>query len=273
MRRIIDSHCHIYPDSIALKAVKSIDRFYDGLPCEHHDGTCSCLVRTGNASGITHFIVHSVATTPEQVSSINHFIARSVQESHGSMTGLGTMHQDSLDLKGDIREIIDLGLKGVKLHPDFQRFCADDPKAMNIYALCEEYGLPILIHTGDYRYDYSNPERIVNVLKAFPNLKMIGAHFGGWSVWDEAVEKLSPFPNFIVDTCSSLHWLKPERTREIIRLYGTDRVLFATDYPIWPQDKEIDYLLSLGFSSEDYERIFWKNTAELFCIHFDDDPV
>lgn len=268
MQRIIDSHCHIYPDNIALKAVHSIDRFYDGLPCEHHDGTCECLVRTGNACGISHFIVHSVATTPEQVSSINHFIARSVHESNGAMTGLGTMHLDSPTPRADIHEIMELGLKGVKMHPDFQRFHADDLKAMSIYGMCEEYGLPVLIHTGDYRYDYSNPDRIANVLKTFPGLKMIGAHFAGWSVWDEAAEKLPQFPNLIVDTCSSLHWLKPERTKELIELYGANRVLFATDYPIWPQQNEIDYLLSLGLSDEDYEKIFWKNTAELFSINF-----
>lgn len=269
MQRIIDSHCHIYPGSIAQKAVVAIDRFYDGLPCEHHDGTCECLVRTGNASGISHFIVHSVATTPEQVSSINHFISRSVSQSNGAMTGLGTMHLDSPDIHADIREIISLGLKGVKMHPDFQKFHADDAKAMHIYEHCEEYGLPVLIHTGDYRYDYSNPDRIANVLRAFPALKLIGAHFAGWSVWDEAADKLSQFPNLIVDTCSSLHWLKPERARELIELYGTDRVLFATDYPIWPQKNEIEYLLSLGFSDDDYERIFWKNTADLFGIVFD----
>lgn len=270
MQRIIDSHCHIYPDAIALKAVKSIDRFYDGLPCEHHDGTCACLVRTGYAAGISHFIVHSVATTPEQVSSINHFIAHSVLLSGGCMTGLGTIHPESADIQSDIDELIALGLKGVKMHPDFQRFHADDPKAMKIYALCEERDLPILVHTGDYRYDFSNPERIARVLKAFPKLKMIGAHFGGWSVWDHAAEMLPEYPNFIVDTCSSLHWLKPERTHQLIDLYGDHRVLFATDYPIWPQREEIDYLLNLGLPEESYERIFWKNTADLFKISFDD---
>ena len=81
---------------------------------------------------------------------------------------------------------ISLGLKGVKLHPDFQNFEADSPCAMSIFELCAEAGLPVLVHTGDYRFDYSNPNRIANVLRAFPKLKFVGAHFGGWSVWDEA---------------------------------------------------------------------------------------
>lgn len=270
MRRIIDSHCHIYPDAIAERAAKSIDVFYDGLPGDHHDGKCSTLVRTGNAAGISHFIVHSVATTPHHSSSINHFIAGSVAESNGTMTGLGAIHQDSPDLRRDIQEIINLGLKGVKLHPDIQQFEADDPRAMRIYELCEGR-LPVLIHAGDHRYDYSNPDRIANIVRTFPGLKLIAAHFGGWSVWDEAAEKLPQFPNLYVDTCSSLYWLKPERTRALIRLYGADRVCFATDYPIWPQKNEIDYLLSLNLTDSEYESIFWKNTARLFDINFKDE--
>jgi len=269
MRRIIDSHCHIYPDSIAQKAANSIDVFYGGLPGEHHDGKCSTLTRTGNDAGIIHFIVHSVAMTPKHVSSINHFIAKSASESNGTMTGLGAMHPESPDVGADIDEIIALGLKGIKLHPDIQQFEADDPRAMRIYERCEGR-LPILIHAGDHRYDYSNPDRIANIAKTFPGLKIIAAHLGGWSVWDEAAEKLPEFPNFIVDTCSSLHWLTPERAAQIIRIFGTDRVLFATDYPIWPQKWEIDRLLSLGFSDEEYEDIFWRNTSHLFGISFDE---
>ena len=40
------------------------------------------------------------------------------------------------------------------------------------------------MHTGDYRYDNSNPNRVLPVLKAYPKLTLIGAHFGGWSVWE-----------------------------------------------------------------------------------------
>lgn len=82
---------------------------------------------------------------------------------------------------------MDLGLRGVKLHPDFQRFEADSEKAMHIFGLCEAAGLPVLVHTGDHRFDCSNPNRIVNVLRTFPKLKFVGAHFDGWSVWDDAV--------------------------------------------------------------------------------------
>ena len=268
MVRIIDAHCHIYPDGIALKAVKAVDEFYDKLPGCKHDGTIGTLLSTGNACGISHFLVHSVATTPHQVSSINSFLARAVRESGGCFTGMGTMHPDSQDYDADLDEICSLGLKGVKLHPDIQKFPLDDRRAMAIFERIEDRGLPVLVHTGDHRYDYSNPDRVLKVLEAFPKLKFIGAHFGGWSVWEEAARKLAGYDNLMVDSSSSFPWLKPEQAKELFAAFGCGRVLFGTDYPFWDQQKEIDFLLSLGFREEEYEQIFWKNMAGVFGLAF-----
>ena len=270
---IIDSHCHIYPDKIALKAVASVDRFYGGLPAEPYDGTTGTLLRSGREAGITRFVVHSVATSPEQVGHINRFIADSVRDAGGAFIGLGAMHPDSERLKQDLEELLALGLRGIKIHPDFQRFEADSIKAYRLYELAEAYGLPILIHTGDHRYDYSNPERMVRVLRAFPGLRFIGAHLGGWSVWDRAEALLPEFPNLWVDTSSSFHWLGPERTLRIIRAFGADRVLFGTDYPMWPQKPEIDFLRSLPLTEEEKEQILWKNAAALYPADPDCRPL
>lgn len=269
MLRIIDSHCHIYPNGIARKAVEAVDKFYDGLPADHYDGTVDTLLASGARAGVSRFIVHSVATKPEQVGHINQFIARSMAESNGAFTGMGTMHLDAADLRRDFEALKALGLRGVKLHPDIQRFNADDPRAMEIYAMCEDAGLPVCVHTGDYRYDYSNPPRVANILKAFPRLKFIGAHFGGWSVWEEAARVLSDYPNIVVDSSSSFYALKPETAKRLIRIWGPERVMFGTDYPLWPQQPDIDYLLKLDLTDRAYEDIFWRTCAKLFDMRFD----
>lgn len=266
MYQIIDSHCHIYPDRIARKAVKAVDRFYDGLPADPHDGTAGTLLQVGTECGICHFIVHSVATTPHQVSSINQFIAKSVSDAGGRLTGLGTMHLESDDYVRDLDQIEELGLKGVKLHPDIQHFYVNEPRAMKIFELCEERRLPVCVHTGDFRYDFSNPARVAAVLKTFPKLVFIGAHFGGWSVWEEAARVLAEYPNLMVDSSSSSYWLGPDRMREIISAYGPERVMFGTDYPMWSQKREIDAMLELELPDGDFKRIFWENAAGLFQI-------
>ena len=266
MYRIFDAHCHIYPDAIAAKAVEGIDQFYDHLPFEPYDGTTGTLLRVGREAGISHFLVHSVATAPHQVSSINRYIASEVALSKGLFTGLGTLHPDSERLEQDFGELAALGLKGVKLHPDFQRFEADSAKAMRIYGLCAEKDLPVLVHTGDHRFDYSNPNRIANILRSFPKLKFVGAHFGGWSVWDEAVRLLSGFDNIVVDTSSTFYALGRDKSRELIRIWGADRVMFGADYPMWHPQPDIDCLLEMGLDEDEYHRIFWDNAARIYGL-------
>jgi len=260
--KIIDAHCHIYPDKIAEKAATATCDFYEGLGSTLN-GTVSTLLKEAEIAGIEHCIVQSVATTPKQVSSINNFIANTVEESDGKFTGLGTLHPDSEDIKADVDEIIRLGLKGVKLHPDIQQFKIDDYRMLKIYEFCEGK-LPILIHTGDHRYDFSNPNRMMPILEIYKNLTVIGAHFGGWSIWEEATEKLSEYKNFYVDCSSSLYAMTPEKAKELMQAYGTNRVLFGTDYPMWKPKEEIERFMQIELTEKEREDILYNNAARLF---------
>lgn len=261
--KIIDAHCHIYPDKIAQKASDSTSDFYH-MP-SRLDGKISTLMDMGGKAGIGHFVVQSVATAPKQVSSINKFIADAVANSNGRFTGLGTLHPDSEDIEADFNEIIELGLKGVKLHPDIQQFKIDDYRMLKIYELCEGR-LPILMHTGDSRFDYSNPNRMVPVMDIYKNLTVIGAHFGGWSVWEEAAKKLSDYENFYVDCSSSFYAITFEKARELIMTYGTKKVLFGTDYPMWLPDLEIERFMQIDLTEQEREDILYNNAAKLFEI-------
>lgn len=262
--KIIDAHCHIYPDKIAEKAAAATCDFYEGLGSTLN-GTVSTLSKEAKIAGIKHCVVQSVATTPKQVSSINHFIAKSVAESNGEFTGLGTLHPDSEDIEADVEEIISLGLRGVKLHPDIQQFKIDDYRMLKIYELCEGK-LPLLIHTGDHRYDLSNPNRMMPILEIYKNLTVIGAHFGGWSVWEEATEKLCKYKNFYVDCSSSLYAMTPQKAKELIMAYGTNRVLFGTDYPMWEPKAEIERFMQIDLTDKECEDILYNNAAKMFDI-------
>ena len=173
--KIIDSHCHIYPDKIARKASDSTGEFYHMASL--YDGKISTLLENGTAAGIDHFIVQSVATAPKQVSSINRFIAESVAQYEGRLTGLGTMHPDSENMEAEVEEIIALGLKGVKLHPDIQKVKIDDPRMHKIYELCRGR-LPILMHTGDSRFDFSNPNRMAPIIMGISVRVIVNAPTG-----------------------------------------------------------------------------------------------
>ena len=262
---VIDSHCHIYPEKIASKAVAGTDKFYDTTAACL--GTPADLLTVNAQAGVDHSIVQSVATTPKQVQSINEFIADTVAHANGRLTGLGTLHPNSENLREDVEHLIALGLKGVRIHPDIQNFKVDDYRCLKIYELCEEFGLPILMHTGDKRYDNSNPNRLIPILEIYDHLTIIGAQFGGWSIWEEASHVLCDIPNLYVDCSSSMPWISDEKTVEIIRRYGADRVLFGTDYPMWSPVKELDRFMTLPLSDDEKRMILSENVKKVYELN------
>ena len=198
--KVFDAHCHIYPAKIARKAAQTTAAFYD-YTGETLDGTVQTLFAHGG--GITKFLVQSVATRPDQVQHINEFIAREVAQFPDRLYGFGALHPDSPTLEEDIAHLRALGLHGVKLHPDIQGFRLDDPRCFALAEQCEGV-LPLLLHTGDSRYDFSNPNRLIPLLRRFPRLTVIGAHFGGYTIWQEAARQLAGrFENLWVDCSSS----------------------------------------------------------------------
>ena len=277
---VIDAHCHVYPEKIAAKAVESTDHFYDTHA--HGQGTVADLLAVGEAAGCDGYVIQSVASTPHHVESINRFIATAISEAesqghNGKLTGLGTLHPDHPDLKGAVEDIMSHGLHGVKLHPDMQKFCIDDPKAYPIYELCAEYDLPILMHMGDPRFDYSHPDRLHRVLTDFPTLVVVGAHMGGWANWDYACERLSDFQNLYVDTSSSMATsakeygiephvtsLTPEHTASLIRRWGEEKVLFGSDYPMWSQEEDLRVFFEMGLTEEENRMILSENARRVF---------
>ena len=106
---VIDTHCHIYPEKIAAKAVAGTDAFYGVTSVM--GGLTSELKDISAETGIDRFIVESVATTPKQVASINRFIAEETEKANGMFIGVGTLHPESEDIAGDIDHLISLGMK------------------------------------------------------------------------------------------------------------------------------------------------------------------
>ena len=72
-----------------------------------------------------------------------------------------------------------------------------------------------------------------------------------------------------MDCSSSFWWLGLETSKRLIRLYGSDRVLFGTDYPFWPLRNEVERLFALGLEPEEYENICWRNASKLYGLRLD----
>jgi predicted TIM-barrel fold metal-dependent hydrolase len=259
--RIIDAHVHIYPEKIAAKASAGISAFYDGMLMRNNGGL-SMLQSNMQAAQVTRAVICSVATKAEQVDGINRFLLKTAQESNDTFTPLMALHPEMQE--ADIIAAVDAGIKsgfsGVKLHPDFQRFRIDDRNLYKIYDVLQGTTV-LMLHMGDKRMHFSEPQQLAAVLKDFPRLIVHAAHFGGYSLWDEAVASLAGNPNVFVDTASSMFALLPEKTRDIIRAYGADHVMFGSDYPMWNAVEELALLDKVNLTDSEMQWIL-QDTAE-----------
>ena len=262
--KVFDIHVHIYPDKIAQKASESIGSFYENI-LMHGNGTLSdCLGMMDNA-GVTRFAAHSVALTPHNVDRINSFIMTARDQYPERIVPFAAIHPEMEDLDGAVDAMVKAGFKGIKIHPDMQKFAVDDPHVEPMMRAIAGK-LPLLIHCGDYRYDYDGPRRILNLRKKVPELTMICAHFGGWWEWDKALELLPGHEGIIVDTSSSLYKWPGEKAVEMIRAIGVENVLYGTDYPMWDPMEEIGRFMKLDLTDEEKEDILWNNAVRLLKL-------
>lgn len=260
---IIDAHAHIFPEKIAENATINIGKFYD--LAMRNCGLSEKLIESGSKIGVSRYLVCSTATKAAQVQSINAFIAAECA-AHSCFWGFGTAHPDSEDIEADINQIKKLGLHGVKIHPDFQQFDMDSKEAYKIYEQIEGV-LPILIHCGDSRFEFSAPKKVANIHRDFPNLMILAAHLGGYERWDEAEEYLAGLDNVKFDTCSSLDFMTPERAKELIGKYGVENCFFGSDFPMWNHDDELKSFLKIGLTEEENKRILAGNFKECMGIN------
>ncbi len=260
---IVDFHAHIYPAKIADKASCAIGDFYDVKM--RYCGSPELLLESGRKIGVKYYIVHSTATKAAQVESINNYIIGEVKE-HPEFVGFGTIHPDYENYEAELKRIKEAGLRGVKLHPDFQKFAVDTPAMDDIYDVIAKLKMPILVHAGDYRYDYSGPKRVLHVLQKHPDLIVVAAHFGGYTQWDES-QKYLVGQNVYFDTSSSLWQLPIEQAMDMIHAHGADKFLFGSDYPMWDHEDELyNRFNKLPLTEEERKLILYKNAFRLLGI-------
>ena len=261
---IIDAHAHIYPEKIAEKATDAIGKFYD-IKMEMTAGTAEKLIEKGSAAGVSRYIVHSVATTAHQVRSINEFIKKEIVL-HKEFIGFMTLHQDLTEeeIAHEVDWCIENGFKGVKLHPDFQKFYIDGENAEKFYIVIGDR-LPILLHIGDNRYEYSKPQRLAKMAKKYNKVNFIAAHFGGYRCWEE-VDVYEGLNNIYFDTCSSLPFISPEKAKSLIEKFGVEKFFFATDFPMWDASDELGRFNRIDLTEKEREMIFSLNVKKLLKL-------
>ena len=258
----IDFHCHVYPDAIAPKAADSIRKFYR-LGDDYMDGRVQTLLDYGTKAGVEKFVILPVSLRPTNTRHINDFIIGEVAK-QPRFFGYGTIHAGMQDLCEEVEYIMDHGLLGLKMHSDCQVFPIDDPRLFPVYDMVQDK-LPILFHMGDQRYDYSHPARLRKVLDLFPKLRVIAAHFGGYTMYELAAEELKDKDCFF-DVSSSLMFMEEGVAEKYINRHGAERFVYGSDFPMWNPVVEMERFQQLKLTDAQKEQIAHITAEQLLGI-------
>lgn len=262
----IDFHVHAFADKIAPHTIGMLAGFAGTAPAT--DGTLSDTERHMRHWGVDGIVLLSIATKPSQHLVCNNWAA-SVRSDH--VFPFGSVHPDGEDVFEELERIKALGLYGVKFHPDYQHFYANEPRMLPIYKKCGELGLPVIFHAGFDPFSPSDvhctPDMAAEILEKCPDTTMILAHLGGCRMWDEVEEKLAGhFGNLYLDTALAGSMVEEAQLFRIIETHGADRILLASDCPWDTTDRTIAKLRRLGLSPEEEHQIFAANAERLLGL-------
>lgn len=259
---IIDAHTHFFPDQVAAGAISRLEA--SSGEKAFHDGTLAGLLGSMDKAGIATSLVLPVATNPEKVSSLNRFSASLGQE---RVVMAGALHPRSLSWREELDEMLELGFRSLKLHPDYQEFYPDDPELLPFFAAVRDAGVTVIFHAGadlSYKPPYGGPPaRIARLMDSLPGLRVYATHMGGFRMWDEAERCLVGREDVVLDTSFSFGYMPAERIRSIIRDHGADRVMFGSDSPWLDQSEQVAKLRRLALESETEEKILGRNARRL----------
>ena len=260
--KIIDFHTHAFSDELAPKAMKALVEHHPEIPY-FLDGTIFSLLKSMDAVGIEKSVICSIATKPKQFQPI---LDWSLQIQSYRIIPLASVHPADPDRDEHIKQIKQSGLKGIKMHPFYQDFYLDEDLMFGFYEQVCKNDLLLVMHTGyDIAFEHidrAGPVRIVNVMKKFPQLKLITTHFGAWQDWDE-VESEIIGKNIYMEISFALDYLEPAKAKKLFESHPADYILFGTDSPWRDQQKTLNLLKKLNLDPERMQKILYQNAEKL----------
>jgi uncharacterized protein len=262
---IIDSHTHVFPQR---KAPVILSKLLSRAGIPHFtDGTIQGLMNSMKPAGIHLSLISRITTRPEQVDPINRWLYGLRRE---NILPMATIHPDMPDGQAYIKKLKNKGFVGIKLHPDYQGFYADDKRMYPLYEVLQDQHMPVLFHAGLDRGlsppFHAMPVHLLSVHRQFPKLVMIAAHMGGEDNYDQT-EACLLGKDIYLDTAFVLRLMDQDTLKRFFKMHPIERFLFGSDSPFTDQSTELNYLQNLPFLSRDAkEKIAGKNAAELLRI-------
>lgn len=265
---VIDFHTHAFPDKLAERAVPHLYEL-GGMPPKN-DGKISGLIKSMNEDGVDISVVLNIATKPEQETNVNNFAISLLENER--IVPFGSVFPGSNTALSELERLKCAGVKGIKMHPEYQDFYIDEDRAKAIYKKCAELGLIVLLHCGGdvaYRPPYhGTPLLIEKIVSEFCDTTFVVAHMGGYDLWAEFADIVKPHENLYIDTSmtNTQAVLDNRIGHRIFEIHGFDKFLFGSDSPWERHYKSMEKLYSYGFSEQVNKKILGENACRLLGI-------
>lgn len=265
---LIDFHTHAFPPAIARRTLDTLAQVSKITP--NGDGTRDGVLEEMQRSEASLAVVLNVVTKPGQEHTVN-ATAQEMSRAEGNTLYFGSVHPKSADAKLEVERAHALGLKGIKIHPDYQGTTLWDESYLPIFEAAERLGLIVVTHAGwdplSPDFVHATPEMAERVLVTFPRLKLVLAHFGGMHRYEEVEARLAGrFDHLYLDTAFSCGMIDSALARRIVQKHGAHRVLFGSDFPWHTIGEEADFVRALDISDEEKDLILHKNAERLLGL-------
>ncbi len=176
------------------------------------------------------------------------------------------------------RSVIDLGLKGLKLHPVHQAFYPNDTRFYPLYAKASELGVPVLFHSGfagagsgtpggsGLKLKYSAPIPYMDDVAAdFPELTVIMAH-PAWPWTEEQIAVALHKSNVYLDLSGWSPRFIPEALKREINTRLQDKVLFGSDYPYITPERWLRDIDQLDLREHVLPKVLLENARKVLSL-------
>ena len=262
---IIDFHTHCFPEKIARKTIDKLS-FVSGGLIPQTDGTKESRFFIMSKDEVDKSVVLSIATNANQQKNVNDFAVSLKSE---KLIPFGSIFPFSDDWENELEKLKKSGIKGVKLHPDYQQFFVDDERLFPIYKKIEKLELVLIFHAGEdfgFAPPYkATPERLRKVA-TFIETPVVCAHWGSLSMGEDVLKYLCDIDNCYFDTAFGYGTMPKDRALRILDKKGTDKILFGSDSPWNAPSWDIGMIKTMGLTSDEEDKIFYKNAEKLLRL-------
>lgn len=263
---LIDFHTHAFKPELASRAIPNMQRIAEMTP--FGDGTLESLVDNLNSLDVDFAVVLNISVKPESARDVNDW-ANEVNGHAKKVISFGSVHPDTKNVEDELERVAKMGLKGVKFHPDYQKFFVEEKRAFPIYDACQSLGLIALFHAGfdpiSPNLFHASPKGLRTVIDNFPHLKIVAAHMGGIFQWDGVEEELLG-KNIFLDGAMCCDRMPLSVAERFVSKHGAEHFLLGSDFPWHTTAMEKEFIESFPITSREKDMILGENAKNLLGL-------